>query len=79
MKTRNQIMQDIRGWYKLGGEVLNIQEDKTAKCIMYDAGMWTEATQQAIAGENPYTIRVHSERIYPYMKYRLAISVYYEE
>lgn len=77
MKTKEQIIEDIRKWYGLGAEEVKIQVDKVTKCVMYTTGIWTENSQQAIAGENQYTLRVTSTAQYPQPKHAILVVIYY--
>ena len=79
MKTREQILESIREWYGMGAENVSIKEDKTAKSIMIRPGIWTNHSQAAICGDNPYTIVSSCEGVFPTPRYGLLVMIYYEE
>lgn len=78
MKTRAEILQSIQQWYGMGAEMASIKEDKAAKSIMMRPGMWTNHSQAAICGDNPYTIVCSCEGVYPTPRYGLLVMIYYE-
>lgn len=77
MKTREEIIADIRRWYRMGGEEMPIQEDKVAKCVMFMCNIWTEYSQEALAGPNKYVVRVTDIGKYPLPHHVLLVSIYY--
>lgn len=77
MKTREEILESIKKWYALGAEDVKIREDKETGCIMLHTRMWTNFSQEAIAGSNQYTVFVTSDGVYPNPHHVLEVVIYY--
>lgn len=79
MKTKAQIIQDMKAWFRMGNENVRYYVDDIAKSVVIEYSIWTLHSHKYIAGDNEFTILPHAKGTYPYVGPQLSIAIYYEE
>ena len=79
MKTKAQILQAIKTWFKMGEEQVKFYENDIAKSIVIERKIWTQYCHKFIVGDNEFTILANSKGTYPNAGPVLSICIYYEE